>query len=155
MNTYIRTLLLFGAVLGNACLVRADEVSQLPSEAGVDTIDPPVIKDAEQSASDDWFETHVEQPGYQVESFVMPFTHWVEDKIQNTDIMKPSVYVQEASPEPAKGIGLRGAIEKARAEFEGTVLSADKITSEGQLVYRVKILSKEGVVKQIEVSDTP
>ncbi|WP_103654310.1 PepSY domain-containing protein [Agarilytica rhodophyticola] len=87
-----------------------------------------------------------------VERIVMPFTQWVEKRIQNTSIVKPSVFPNKNKRQQHKGISLRQAIELARREYKGTVLGAERIEEKDNLTYRIKIISKDGVIKVIEVN---
>lgn len=85
----------------------------------------------------------------------MPFTHWVEGKIHKTTITKSSPQLRKDlgknKPKLKTGINLREAITQARNEFEGTILSADKVESDGGMHYLIKILSSNGLIKQIKV----
>lgn len=90
-----------------------------------------------------------------IERSVMPITNWVEKKIQGTNIIKPSPYRsnknQQDAPEP-NGITMRQAIVQAMDSYPGTVLSSEKTQSNGHQAYQIKILSKQGVIRIIEVS---
>ncbi len=93
-------------------------------------------------------------PPDNVERFIMPFTHWLEEKVQDSVIANP-VEQQKRQQKNSNGkLSLRGAIERAREQYPGTVLSADRIKSEKGLSYRIKILSDDGVVRTVAVDDT-
>ena len=87
-----------------------------------------------------------------VEKAFTPITRWVEDIFQNTSIMKPSAFNRV----PANGIqtqvSLREAIKLALKMNSGTVLSANKINQDGQVNYKIKILSKDGVVNILSIN---
>lgn len=87
-----------------------------------------------------------------VERVVMPFTEWVEKRIQNTSIVKPSVIPNKNKHKRLPGISLREAIERARTEHKGTVLGAERIEKENDLIYRIKIISQDGVIKIVEIN---
>ena len=86
-----------------------------------------------------------------IERMVMPLTHWVEEKIQNTSIIKPSAYSRKRQAQGPNHINLREAIERAQKQYTGTVLGAERISEKDQLIYRIKILSASGIVKLVEV----
>ena len=102
-------------------------------------------------------ESHQKPTTSSVERAVTPLTRWVEDIFQNTSIMKPSAFNRELTnrglPEELKpAVSLRQAIKSALKINSGTVLSANKISQEGGVTYKIKILSKDGVVNIISVS---
>lgn len=51
----------------------------------------------------------------------------------------------------SKKITLERAIKKAKAKYGGKVLSAKEIRSKGPLVYKIKVLLKNGRVKTVFV----
>lgn len=88
-----------------------------------------------------------------VERFVMPFNQWVEEKMQGSSILNPTSRQQSQTIESKPGISLRQAIEQARNIQPGTVLSAERIETNGQLSYRIKILSEAGVVRMVMIPE--
>lgn len=83
------------------------------------------------------------------ERAVMPFTNWVEDKIQDSSLLKPSPYSKDKIK--LKGKDLRTAIKYATKMYPGTVLSAKRIESDQGEQFFVKIISSEGLIKTIHV----
>jgi len=49
---------------------------------------------------------------------------------------------------------LREAIQHATQRYPGTVLSANKVLSEETLSYQIKIISAQGVVKTIKITES-
>ena len=84
-----------------------------------------------------------------VDRFIIPLTDWVEEKVQRTTLLNSAVEARKTSQKNTKGLSLREAIKRASNQYEGTVLSAERIDQEGVLSYQVSILSKQGVVKTI------
>jgi len=86
-----------------------------------------------------------------VERFVMPFTRWVEGKLQKSSVINPTAKQVKKSKSKTSQHTLRTAIKQALATQPGTVLSADKVKTEDGLVFKIKILSKDGVVRIVTV----
>ncbi|MCG8668150.1 MAG: PepSY domain-containing protein [Pseudomonadales bacterium] len=112
---------------------------------------------AEQEVSSDdneegWVKEKVEPQTKKIERFVMPFTNWVEEKLHESAIANPAEQQAKKKSPKVASISLRQAIEFARQQHPGTVLSADRIKSENTFSYRIKILSKEGVVRVVSVA---
>lgn len=99
-----------------------------------------------------WIKTNVEPQTSKVERIVMPFTNWVEEKIHKSTLVNPAAHQQQQNQPSPQTISLRQAIAKALAIHSGTVLSADRIETAGELQYRIKILSPGGVLREITVS---
>ncbi|PCK09325.1 MAG: hypothetical protein COA42_04785 [Alteromonadaceae bacterium] len=91
-------------------------------------------------------------PSSRIERSVMPFTHWVEGQIHKTTFTKSSPQIRKNKPKTKTGISLREAISQARQQFKGTILSADKVESDKDLHYLVKILSPDGIIRQIKIN---
>ncbi len=88
-----------------------------------------------------------------IERAVMPVTRWIEEKIHNAYKTGSTSPHSDHAKQP--GLSLREAIDLARKEHGGTVLSADRIDQQGAINYRVKILSKGGVIKMVDIFDIP
>jgi len=86
-----------------------------------------------------------------VERLITPITQWVEGKIQTISVVKPSVYSREKNSLNVE-ITLREAIKLARKQFQGTILGADKVETDSDLSYQIKILSSKGIVKTITIN---
>lgn len=84
------------------------------------------------------------------EHFVAPFTRWAEDSIQNSELLQPSK--PKAHTPKGPGISLRQAINMARSQHQGTVLSAKYQAAENH--YLIKIISSKGVVKTLVIRAT-
>ncbi len=84
----------------------------------------------------------------------MPMTNWLEEKLQDSSVMNPARGNKSAPPKEAseKSLTLRDAIKKALSTHKGTVLSADRIEKNGNLSYRIKILSRNGVIRMVDIS---
>lgn len=54
-------------------------------------------------------------------------------------------------PEPRPGYTLEQAVAKVRAEVPGRILSAETVTREGRVIYRIKVLTEDGRVTVIEI----
>ena len=52
---------------------------------------------------------------------------------------------------PPNHYSLREAIQKAQQQYPGTVLGANRVNSLGKLMYRIKIISSEGIVEVIDI----
>lgn len=87
----------------------------------------------------------------EAERFVMPFTKWVEGKLHNSSVVNPTKEQISKKSKNKNGTGLRDAIKQAITQFPGTVLSAEKTRVEGLEVYKVKIISKTGVVRIVTI----
>lgn len=101
-----------------------------------------------------WINDTVEPQTKRVERFVMPMTNWLEEKLQDSSVMNPARGNKSAPPKEAseKSLTLRDAIKKALSTHKGTVLSADRIEKNGNLSYRIKILSRNGVIRMVDIS---
>jgi len=89
-----------------------------------------------------------------IERFVQPFTRWAEDQIHDTGLIR-SPQVAEDKPSLRYGVmTLREAIQHATQRYPGTVLSANKVLSEETLSYQIKIISAQGVVKTIKITES-
>ena len=89
-----------------------------------------------------------------IERSVMPATQWLERKIQNRSVIQPSIYIgNDKNDDNTTQITLREAIEEAKKEQVGTVLSAKRITNGQKHLYEIKILSESGIIKIIEIED--
>jgi len=86
-----------------------------------------------------------------VERFVMPFTRWVEGKLQKSSVINPTAKQAKKSQSKASQHTLRTAIKQALSLHPGTVLSADKVQQNNGLVFKIKILSKDGVIRIVTV----
>lgn len=102
-----------------------------------------------------WVKEKVEPQTRKIERFVMPITNWVEEKLHDSTIANPALKKKRQQTEPIPGISLREAIELARKQHPGTILSADKIKSNESLTYRIKILSQGGVVRVLTIDGQP
>lgn len=110
----------------------------------------PVAPESEQEP------TMLESADRLIERSVMPFTNWVEKKIQGSNIIKPSPYQKKngsTETNVTPRLSLRAAIEQAMSAYPGTVLSSDHLAKPDGQVYRIKILSSEGVIRIIEIPD--
>lgn len=83
------------------------------------------------------------------EHFVEPFKRWAEDSVQNSELLQPSK-PKAKRPKTAAAISLRQAINRARQQHQGTVLSAKYQAQRNS--YLIKIISAQGVVKTIVIS---
>lgn len=86
-----------------------------------------------------------------VERFVMPFTKWVEGKLHNSPVINPTKDKAQRSARKSNSNQMRQAIKKALKAYPGTVLSVDKSQRGALWVYKVKIISKSGVVKIVTI----
>lgn len=84
-----------------------------------------------------------------VEQLVWPFTRWVEEKVQSSPLIRSP---KETKTKPLQ---LRGAIQQAVNRYPGTVLSAERQTADSADKFRIKIISKQGIVKTIWVNEMP
>lgn len=90
----------------------------------------------------------------QIERSIMPVTQWLENKIQNNSVIQPSIYIDDKPKDTnTSPFTLRQAIEIAKEQQAGTVLSAKKITDDVQTSFEVKILSETGIIKIITVNN--
>ena len=85
------------------------------------------------------------------ERFVMPFTRWVEGKLQGSSVVNPTAQKAKKAQTLKSQHTLRTAIKQALAQYPGTVLSADKTKLASGLEFKIKILSKDGVVRIITI----
>ena len=85
-----------------------------------------------------------------VERLFTPLTHWVEEKIQQLPVVKPTAYTRQRKQDTS-GITLREAIKLARKQYQGTVLSAAEVEGDKKQSFEIKILSAEGIVKTVSV----
>ena len=89
-----------------------------------------------------------------IERSVMPVTQWLENKLQNNSLIQPSIYIDDKKSETVEiQLTLREAIEQAKQQQAGTVLSAKKISNESGITFEVKILAESGIIKIIEIED--
>ena len=86
-----------------------------------------------------------------VERFVMPFTRWIEGKLQDSSVVNPTSNKVKKVQSQQNQLTLRTAIKQALSQYPGTVLSADKSKLDSGLEFRVKILSKDGVIRMITI----
>lgn len=126
------------------------------AKAGQDAVDlqsPEPVASAPASATLKKSQTDTNSTTTRIERVVMPFTQWVEEKIQDSSIVNPTSAQQAEKKQSSGSNHLRTAIEKARAKHPGTVLSADRVDKNGQTSYLIKILSAEGIVKVVNIDD--
>ena len=76
---------------------------------------------------------------------------WIEDKLQNSDLLKPSALTRKKKAKRSDLLSLREAIAEAQKVYKGTVLTADQVAQDDSITYRIKILSETGIVKWINV----
>ncbi len=88
-----------------------------------------------------------------VERFIMPFTEWVEGKLHDSSLVNPTAKKAEGGDNNTEKnqLTLRQAIKKALQQYPGTVLSAEKHALEHKPEYKIKILSKDGVIRVVSV----
>lgn len=86
-----------------------------------------------------------------VERFVMPFTKWVEGKLHNSPVINPTKDTAQRSNRSDNAGQMRRAIRRALKAYPGTVLSVDKSNQGSVWIYKVKIISKTGVVKIVTI----
>lgn len=86
-----------------------------------------------------------------VERFILPATRWIEQTVRKTPLIRSP---EKPDTSPVGQIDLRTAIKQALRVYPGTVLNAEKSRTEGRMTYRVRIISAQGVVKTIAVSNT-
>jgi len=89
-----------------------------------------------------------------IEQFVQPFTRWAEDQIHNTGLIRAPQVTEDEPPLKHESMTLRAAIQHATQRYPGTVLSAKKVLSEEALSYQIKIISKQGRVKTIKITES-
>ncbi len=61
------------------------------------------------------------------------------------------IIAQRASNSPAPSLAKEKAVRIAKKRHPGKVLSADQIKSKGPAVFRIKVLTKRGVVRTVHV----
>ena len=88
-----------------------------------------------------------------IERFVQPFTRWAEDQIHDAGLIRSPSVQEKNIFEPKGSLTLREAIQHATSRYPGTVLSANKVIFEENLSYQVKIISAQGVVKTIKITE--
>lgn len=137
---YMRVKLSLKTLIFSACLlshasILAQETDPVIDADSVEAMEkPPKISDIERS--------------------VMPATQWLEKKLQNRPLIQPSIYLDDDKNEDnATQLTLREAIEKAKQQQPGTILSAKKIINEQSRLFEIKILSGSGIIKIIEIKD--
>jgi uncharacterized membrane protein YkoI len=86
------------------------------------------------------------------EKFFMPVQTWLEEKAQKSSVLNPSQKNNRAKPNTKSS--LRDAIKKAQSMFPGTVLSAKRMDSRDAVFFKIKILSMDGIIKEIEVASS-
>ncbi len=128
-----------------------------------DSTDSPLDEDGSplHSPSDNTFEAapspnESEKKGknHTAERFVMPVTQWLEKKAHQSRVLNPTGSKVAKPPQKKSNTTLRQAISKAQNTYPGTVLSATRFSeSENTMIYAIKILSAEGVIKEIRISN--
>ena len=86
-----------------------------------------------------------------VERFVMPFTKWVENKLHSSPVVNPTNNEAKRRVAANNKNQMRTAIRRALKAYPGTVLSVDKSNSGLTQIYKVKIISKSGIVKIVTI----
>jgi len=89
-----------------------------------------------------------------IELFVQPFTRWAEDQIHDTGLIWSPQVTEEKPPKKHVTVTLREAIQLATQQYPGTVLSANKVPDEETLSYQIKIISAQGLVKTIRITES-
>lgn len=88
------------------------------------------------------------------EGFVMPVTQWLEKKAHRSKVLNPTIDKVLPGTAARDKTALRRAISQAQKTYPGTVLSAVRETTESNhSVFRIKILSANGVIKEIDIND--
>lgn len=83
--------------------------------------------------------------------YIAPVTDWIEEKVQNSTLIRSKADERKASIKKVDGISLREAIRLASEQREGTVLTARRVEEDGEVHFQVAILSDQGVVKSIRI----
>ena len=117
---------------------------------------PPVVREVALDEEQESQSSDAQTPGSAnrasaVERATKPIANWVEEKLQKSSLLQPSTYSRERVESPAGERTLREAILIARGEFDGSVLSAKRMSEGDQSWYRIKILSDAGVLRLIDV----
>lgn len=113
---------------------------------------PPVEHNRQLTSSSDSKQQDAKNLASPPERAITPLTSWVEKKIQDSELVEPSGYKRKTHDHSHKS-RMRWAIEQARAQYSGTVLSAKKTEQGGAITYHVKILSADGIVKTLDIAD--
>lgn len=83
--------------------------------------------------------------------YIAPVTDWIEEKVQNSTLIRSKADERKASIKKIDGLSLREAIRQASEQREGTVLTARRVEEDGKVHFQVAILSDQGVVKSIRI----
>lgn len=151
MRTF-SVLLLFFCLLSFAFPALAEPTSVDKSKVKDEKSEQVVVTDpapAKKTSKNDKKKPKTEE----VERFVMPFTKWIEGKLHSSPVVNPTKKQISRKSKKSNQTGLRDAIKKALKIYPGTVLSADKSTQNGTREYRIKIISKSGIVKIVTVPE--
>lgn len=151
----IRSLLLCLMALLNSQLLAADPTSSL-EQANENQMHPARVEVFDDNRpTDDNKESPSEEDSSpsSIERFVQPFTRWAEDQIHDTGLIRSPQVQENSPPQQKETLTLREAIQHATQRYPGTVLSANKVKSEETLSYQIKIISTQGVVKTIIITE--
>lgn len=139
MQTLYRFLTPIIILLLNSTATAADDKKQ-QNKSAKSTTPPTVEKENKESES--------------FEKFVMPFTKWVEGQLHNSPLINPTQNTKTTRQNAKSQNKLRLAIKAALVEFPGIVLSATKHQKQESTVYQIKIISTDGIIKVISITDS-
>ena len=86
------------------------------------------------------------------ERLLVPITDWLENKAHRSTVLNPRAQTDSSAKRKSYD-KMRSAIETAQRQYPGTVLSAERQQQSDSVFYKIKILSAQGILKEVSVSE--
>ncbi|BFM08686.1 PepSY domain-containing protein [Halioxenophilus aromaticivorans] len=88
------------------------------------------------------------------ERLITPVTGWIENQAHKSRLLNPDNSLKTPAERQQNNSNLRQAIVAAQELYPGTVLSAERVIVDKNNIYKIKILSPSGTIREIEIEGT-